>query len=107
MRAARALDQRLSEGLEGLEAGIGVAAGAAGAENIGAARRYEYTVISDPVNQAARVTELAKDKRRRVLTSAAVVEEADEEEAGRCELGDELTLRGRASSTRLACPRSQ
>jgi adenylate cyclase len=42
-----------------MDAGIGVSWGTAVAGNIGAAERFEYTVIGDPVNEAARLTELA------------------------------------------------
>jgi adenylate cyclase len=105
LRAARELDERLRERVPGLEAGIGVASGRAVAGNIGAERRYEYTVIGDPVNEAARLTELAKEHEGRVLASAATVERARDEEAGRWQPGDEVTLRGRPEATRLASPR--
>ena len=55
----------------GLQAGIGVSAGEVVAGNIGEERRFEYTVIGDPVNEAARLTELAKDEAGRVLASGA------------------------------------
>ena len=89
-----------------LDAGIGVSAGTALAGNIGTEHRYEYTVIGDPVNEAARLTELAKEEDGRVLASATIVERAGEEEAGRWELGDSAELRGRSEPTRLARPRS-
>ena len=41
--------------------GSGVACGRVWAGQVGAASRLEYTVIGDPVNEAARLTELAKD----------------------------------------------
>ncbi len=41
------------------QAGIGVAAGQVVAGN-GAHERFEYTVIGEPVNEAARLCELAK-----------------------------------------------
>ena len=57
------------------EFGIGVSAGRAIAGHIGAQARFEYTVIGDPVNEAARLTELAKLERdtcwRRRSRSAA------------------------------------
>ena len=43
--------------------GSGVACGRVWAGQVGAASRLEYTVIGDPVNEAARLTELAKEHR--------------------------------------------
>jgi adenylate cyclase len=107
LKAARRLDERLTAEVDELQAGIGVAVGEAVAGNVGAEQRFEYTVIGDPVNEAARLTDLAKEHEPRVLASAAAVEAADEDEAGRWSLGDEVTLRGRTKATRLACPRSE
>jgi adenylate cyclase len=104
LRAARELDERLRERVPDLEAGIGVAAGQAVAGNIGAESRFEYTVIGDPVNEAARLTELAKEHDPHVLASQAALDAAGDE-AERWEPGDEVTLRGRPEATRLARPR--
>ena len=105
LRAARELDERLRERVAELEAGVGVAFGEAVAGNIGAESRFEYTVIGDPVNEASRLTDLAKTTDGRVLASEAALEACAGEERERWELGDEVTLRGRARPTRLALPR--
>lgn len=58
-------------GLPLVDFGIGVSAGPVFAGNIGAEHRYEYTVIGDPVNEAARLADLAKTSERRILCSSA------------------------------------
>jgi adenylate cyclase len=104
LKAARTLDERLRDEVPELEAGIGVATGEAVAGNIGAERRFEYTVIGDPVNEAARLTDLAKDHDPKVLASSTTVEAAGDE-AARWERCGEETLRGRSAPTTLARPR--
>jgi adenylate cyclase len=105
LAAARSLRERLRETLPQADFGIGVSAGAAVAGNIGAAERFEYTVIGDPVNEAARLTELAKTDAGRVLASGAALELAEDGERGRWAEGDRVTLRGRTRETLLARPR--
>ena len=105
LRAARLLDERLSRELEGAAAGIGVSAGPAVAGNVGTQERFEYTVIGDPVNEAARLCELAKRRSERVLASEAVLRRADEAEAERWEPADSVVLRGRDQPTRIVVPR--
>jgi adenylate cyclase len=83
--------------------GVGVAAGKAVAGNVGAYERFGYTVIGDPVNEAARLCELAKSHPTRLLASAAAVAQASETER-RGTLDDEVVLRGRDEPTRLAVP---
>lgn len=104
LRAARGLRERLSAHGE-LDFGVGVAAGAAVAGHVGAERRFEYTVIGDPVNEAARLSDLAKGDPGRVLASETTVERASEAERARWALGEQVTLRGRQAPTQLACPR--
>ena len=104
LAAGRTLAERIGAGLEGLEAGIGVSAGRAVAGNVGAESRFEYTVIGDPVNEAARLCELAKEADGRVLASARALERAREEEARRWRADEEVTLRGRREATRIAVP---
>jgi adenylate cyclase len=103
--AARAMRERLDRVDDGLEAAIGVACGEAVAGYIGAESRFEYTVIGDPVNEASRLTELAKQRPERLLASATAVEQAGEPEASQWHVDGAVTLRGRRSPTRLAVPR--
>lgn len=103
LAAARELRWRLDE-IEGLDVGIGVSAGLAVAGNIGGANRFEYTVIGDPVNEASRLTELAKLRPSRVLASSSALYFASEDEQQQWELGDSVQLRGRRRRTHLAWP---
>ena len=89
-----------------IDAGIGVAGGTVVAGNVGAEARYEYTVIGDPVNAAARLTELAKGRPERLIASADVVEDRGQcRVQSRWVLVGEATLRGRTTPTRLAVAR--
>ncbi len=105
LRAACCLRERIAEGLSGADAGIGVSAGPAVAGNVGAQERFEYTVIGDAVNEAARLSELAKQRAGHLLASQAVLSRAAAVEAGRWEVGEEVLLRGRDEPTAVATPR--
>jgi adenylate cyclase len=102
--AGRELGLRLGRELPELGAGIGVSAGPAVAGNVGAERRLEYTVVGDPVNEAARLSELAKKLPGGVLASEAALSRASADEVGQWHLGEETVLRGRTAATRLAAP---
>jgi len=82
-----------------------VSAGRAIAGHIGAKARFEYTVIGDPVNEAARLTELAKLEEGHVLASAIAVSGAVDAEALCWEVGETVQLRGRTVPTQLARPK--
>src|SRR5205823_13459957 len=67
LRAARQLRHDLSDWRQrgGLDAAVGVSSGTAVAGNVGSEQRYEYTVVGDPVNEAARLSEVAKARPER------------------------------------------
>jgi adenylate cyclase len=103
LAAARELARRLGE--LPVDAAIGVASGPVVAGNVGAESRFEYTVIGDPVNVAARLTELAKTSSGCVLADAALLSAATPDEAAHWTPADQVVLRGRHEPTRLARPR--
>jgi adenylate cyclase len=102
LAAARAIADRLKDEVSECQAGIGVAAGQVVAGNVGTKERFEYTVIGEPVNEAARLSELAKSVPSRLLASSETVEAAGEEERAHWSIGDTVTLRGHDEPTRLA-----
>lgn len=104
LAAARAMARRLAEEVPELSAGIGVTTGEAVAGNVGEESRFEYTVVGDAVNAAARLTDLAKEVDGRLLAAWESVEAAGDDEAGRWQRHDTVTLRGRKTETVLAVP---
>jgi adenylate cyclase len=107
LRAARRLSadlQTLRRRHPDLDAGIGVASGTVVAGNVGSAQRYEYTVIGDPVNVAARLCSLAKRTPGRVLVDASSVEAAGAEEKAMWESRGEVELRGRERPATVYAP---
>ncbi|OBG14378.1 cyclase [Mycolicibacterium celeriflavum] len=88
-----------------LDFGIGVSAGPVFAGNIGAENRYEYTVVGDAVNEAARLADRAKEFDVRVLCSGASLERADKAERRCWEARGSETLRGRSTPTEIWAPR--
>src|SRR6201999_1068820 len=104
LAASRELHDELIKVLGETDFGIGVSAGRAIAGHIGAQARFEYTVIGDPVNEAARLTELAQLEPGHVLASAIAVSGALDAEALCWEVGEVVELRGRRAPTQLARP---
>jgi class 3 adenylate cyclase len=84
--------------------GIGVSAGPVFAGNIGAENRYEYTVVGDAVNEAARLADCAKDFGGRALCSGAAMRWASAGEREHWSPSGETTLRGRSDTTALFTP---
>jgi adenylate cyclase len=104
LAAGRELQLRLRREVPEVKAAVGLSAGLAVAGWVGAAQRYEYTVIGDPVNVASRLCELAKAEPGGLLASEAIVLRAGDEERAHWLLGEAELLRGRSAPTRLARP---
>jgi adenylate cyclase len=102
LRAAVAMRDALRS-VRGLDAGIGVSSGVAVAGNVGSQRRYEYTVVGDPVNEAARLTDLAKSHPGRIVVSERTVDAAGASADG-WRRSECLTLRGRTQPTQTFVP---
>jgi class 3 adenylate cyclase len=102
LATARALVDELRRLL--VDFGIGVSAGPAFAGNIGAENRYEYTVVGDAVNEAARLADRAKDFESRVLCSSAAIDRADEAERACWKFQGSEMLRGRSRLTHISAP---
>ena len=105
LAAARVIARRLTDQVPECPAGMGIAAGTVVAGNVGAYERFEYTVIGEPVNEAARLCELAKSTAPRVLASASAVQASDPDEQECWEFGEDTVLRGRDEPTQLASPK--
>ena len=102
LRAARLICDAVAAAGE-VDVGVGVACGRVWAGQVGAASRLEYTVIGDPVNEAARLTELAKDHPGRAVASEPTVRAADPGERGHWVRDAAVELRGRGEPRAPGC----
>ncbi|TFV78317.1 HAMP domain-containing protein [Blastococcus sp. CT_GayMR19] len=98
LRAARRICEAVAAAGE-VDVGVGVACGRAWAGQVGAASRLEYTVIGDPVNEAARLTDLAKEHPGRALASEPTVLATTPAERAHWARDGEVVLRGRGEPT--------
>jgi adenylate cyclase len=106
LRAARRLRAEIAElrsAHPGLDVAIGVSSGVLVAGNVGTEARYEYTVIGRPVNEAARLTDVAKGRASHVLASSGALDRAGDE-ASRWSSAGTVALRGQSTPTEIFEP---
>ena len=102
LATTRAIARRLRHEVPECPARIGVASGEVVAGNVGAKERFEYTVIGEPVNEAARLAELARSEPSRALASAATIAVASDREQRFWRLGKPVRLRGYDNRIQIA-----
>ncbi|AUH67921.1 adenylate/guanylate cyclase domain-containing protein [Gordonia sp. PS3] len=107
LAASREIADRLARNVPELKAGIGVSFGTVVAGNVGAIQRFEFTVIGDPVNEGARLSEAAKEAPHLPFASERAVAAAGDDEARLWSPRTALVLRGRSAQTRIYTPTSR
>ena len=106
LRAARELASALEHQAPETPATIGLSGGDVIAGNMGTQERFEYTVMGDPVNEAARLNSQAKGLPGRVAAAGRLISEADPAEAEHWEVLYSVVLRGRSERTDVASLRT-
>jgi adenylate cyclase len=104
LRAARALPRQLEHTGGPLRAGIGLASGEVLAGFVGTPERYEYTVIGDVVNLAARLCDEAKRLPSGVLASESTILDAGTNDGWKP--SGRLRIRGRREPANVFTPAS-
>ena len=99
LSASRAMMRRLAREVPEVRAGCGVTYGTVVAGYVGAADRFEYTVIGDPVNEAARLSTHAKADPTVPWASGSAFDAAEPAERRRWREGPTEVLRGRSHPT--------
>jgi adenylate cyclase len=102
LRAARTLARELAP-MGDIAAAIGVSSGTVVAGTVGAADRYEFTVVGDAVNEAARLSDEAKLCPSHVLVSQRTIDSAPDE-SNAWTVGEAIRLRGRDAPTLTFSP---
>ena len=99
LSASRAMMRRLAREVPEVRAGCGVTYGTVVAGYVGAADRFEYTVIGDPVNEAARLSTYAKADPTVPWASGSAFDAAEPAERRHWREGPTEVLRGRNQPT--------
>lgn len=102
LACARELAAALAREAPETPATIGVSGGEVIAGNMGTAERFEYTVMGDPVNEAARLGSQAKQLPQRVAVAGRLLAAASAAEQAHWEVAYSVVLRGRQARTDVA-----
>lgn len=102
LACARELADALVRDAPETPATIGLSGGEVIAGNMGTSERFEYTVMGDPVNEAARLGSQAKLLPHRVAAAGRLVAQASEEERAHWDVAYSVVLRGRDARTDVA-----
>lgn len=102
LRAALKLRDALAEvrvAHPDLDAGIALASGPVVVGLVGTASRHEFGLVGDPVNEAARLCDVAKQHPGRLLAAEPTISRATSDARARWRPSDRVALRGRSELT--------